>query len=510
MGSRGQGDELKRGNRNIAWIEEHCRVPEGKFVGQPVKLRPFQRKIVRGIYDTPTRSAIVSFGRKNAKTALAAFLLLLHLCGPEAIANSQLNSDAQSVEQAGVLFRLAAKVVRLSPELRQFVVIRDTVKQLFCSELGTLYKALSSDAPTALGLSPVFAVHDELGQVRGPRSELYEAIETAMGAHENPLSIIISTQAPSDSDLLSILIDDAKTGKDPRTKLFMFSAPLDVDPFSDRAIKAANPAFGDFLNASEVRDQAARARRMPSSESGYRNLILNQRISQTSPFIPAAVWAKNAGEPDESAFRAGPVFWGLDLSARNDLTALAAVVRGSDGVLNVKVQFFAPQTGIEDRSHRDRAPYDVWAKNETLTATPGASVDYEIVAAQLAKGCDDYPTTAIAFDRWRIDVLKSELARLGLELPLVEFGQGFKDMSPALDALESELLNENVRHGNNPILTWCAANAIAIKDPAGNRKLDKSKSTGRIDGLVALAMAVGAEAASIGEVGSSFWEKAAA
>lgn len=499
---------MTRGNRNIAWIEQHCNVPEGKFVGKPVVLRSFQRRIVRGIYNSPTRRAIVSFGRKNAKTALAAFLLLLHLCGPEAIANSQLNSDAQSVEQAGVLFRLAAKIVRLSPDLRQYVVIRDTLKQLYCAELGTLYKALSSDAPTALGLSPVFAVHDELGQVRGPRSELYEAIETAMGAHEAPLSIIISTQAPTDGDLLSILIDDAKTGNDPRTKLFMFSAPLDADPFSDRAIRAANPAFGDFLNAAEVRDQAEVARRMPSAESGYRNLILNQRISQTSPFIPAAVYEKNAGEPDDDAFRTGPVVIGLDLSARNDLTALAAIARGVDGKLNAKIEFFAPQTGIEDRSHRDRAPYDVWARQGFLTATPGASVDYAIVARRLGEWCDEFQVTEIAFDRWRIDVLKAELSRVGLELPLVEFGQGFKDMSPALDALEAELVNGNMRFGSNPILKWCFANAVAIKDPAHNRKLDKSKSTGRIDGVQALSMAVGAEAKAE-EAGASFWEQAA-
>ena len=253
-----------RGDRNIAWIETHARIPEGKFVGQPVRLSLFQKKVIRGIYDSPTRRAIISFGRKNAKTTLAAFLLLLHLCGPEARPNSQLFSAGQSREQASILFSLAAKVVRMSPDLNAYVTVRDTAKQLHCGELGTLYRALSAEASTAYGLSPVFTVHDELGQVKGPRSELYEALETASAAQESPLSIVISTQAPTDADLLSVLIDDALAGADPTQKVWLYTAPMDSDPFGLEAIKAANPAFDEFMNQAEVLQQAADAKRMPS------------------------------------------------------------------------------------------------------------------------------------------------------------------------------------------------------------------------------------------------------
>lgn len=483
---------MTRGDRNVAWIEAHCKVPEGKDVGKPVVLRAWQRKIIRGIYDSPTRMAIVTFGRKNAKTTLAAFLLLLHLCGPEARRNSQLFSDAQSRDQASVLFALAAKVVRMSVDLNGVVTIRDHAKQLFCPELGTLYRALSADASTAYGLSPAFTVHDELGQVRGPRSELFEALETAAGAQEEPLSIVISTQAPTSADLLSILIDDAATKKTPTVKLFMFSAPENADPFSEEAIKAANPAYGDFLNAAEVRAQADAARRMPSLEAGYRNLILNQRINQASPLIARRVWESCGGEPDSAILEGRPVFLGLDLSARNDMTALAMVARGDDQVWHVRMHYFAPEAGLIDRAKRDRAPYDQWARDGHLTTTPGASVDYAFVADLLSRINGEHQIVTLAYDRWRMDVLKAELARIGLELPLKEFGQGFRDMSPAIDSLESNLLNGKLLHGMHPILTWNAANAIGVKDPAGNRKMDKSKATGRIDGLVALAMAIGA------------------
>ena len=142
----------------------------------------------------------------------SAFLLLLHLCGPEAAPNGQLFSAAQSRDQASILFALAAKTVRMSPTLSEYVGIRETAKQLHCRDLGTVYRALSADAATAFGLSPSFIVHDELGQVKGPRSELYDALETAGSAQQAPLSIVISTQAPTDNDLLSLLIDDALTG----------------------------------------------------------------------------------------------------------------------------------------------------------------------------------------------------------------------------------------------------------------------------------------------------------
>lgn len=471
-------------------------MPEGRLVGQPVRLRAFQRQVILGIYDNPagTGRAIVSFGRKNAKTALSAFLLLLHLCGPEARPNSQLYSAAQSREQAAILFALAAKTVRLSPSLSQYVLIRDTAKQLACQELGTLYRALSAEASTAYGLSPAFVVHDELGQVRGPRSELYEALETAAGAQEEPLSVIISTQAPNAADLLSMLIDDAATGADARTRLFMFSAPMDVDPFSDAAIRAANPAFDEFMNQVEVRQQAAEAKRMPSREAAYRNLVLNQRVEARSPFVSRATWEANVGALAEYAGE--PVWLGLDLSSVSDLTALVSVWKTSAGSWQVRPFFWAPQGGIHDRAKRDRVPYDAWAESGHLLTTPGATVDYDFVAARLLDLASEWNIAAVAFDRWRIDAFKKALISAGageafLEL-LTAFGQGFQSMGPALDALERELLAHRIAHGAHPVLTMCAANAVVQADPAGNRKLAKDKSTGRIDGMVALAMAIGA------------------
>lgn len=480
---------VSRGERNIRWIESMCRIPDGKLVGKPVRLTDAQKGWIRQIYDTPTRTFILSMARKNAKTATSAFLLLLHLCGPEAKHNSQLYSAAQSRDQASILFGYASKVVRMSPDLSEYVQIKESAKTLVCPELGSQYRALSADASTAYGLSPVFSVHDELGQVKGPRSELYEAIETASAAHESPLSIIISTQAPTDADLLSLLIDDALTGADPRIKVALHTAPMALDPFSDEAIRAANPHFDVFMNREEVRKQATDAKRLPAQEASYRNLILNQRVEARSPFVTHTVWKENGGVPSE--IEGASIYCGLDLSSTTDLTALVAVSEDGD----VVPTFWLPDDGLSEKSRADRVPYDLWKKQGFLDTTPGRAIEYDYIAAFLRRLFDRCDVRAIAFDRYNMKFLRPCLERAGFteeELErFVEFGQGFVSMSPALRELETRLLRSKLKHGGHPVLEMCAKNATVVTDPAGNRKFIKGKATGRIDGMVALAMAVG-------------------
>lgn len=490
--------KLTRAERNITWINRYCMVPDGAGVGQPLVLRDWQEGLLRQIYDNPagTRTAIISFGRKNGKTALAAALCLLHLCGPEAIQNSQLYSAAQSRDQAAVLYRLASRMVMLSPDLAPFVRPVESGKRLICEDLGTVYEAMSADAKVAHGRSPVFVVHDELGQVKGPRSELYEAMETGSGAHAAPLSVVISTQAPTDADLLSLLIDRAKKGDDPKTVLSLYTASDDADPFEEAAWKEANPAYGDFLQPRSVQEQAQQAKDMPSHEPSFRNLILNQRVEMNSPFVSRRVWQECAGPVIES-FEGLPVFGGLDLSEVNDLTALV-LIAPVERVWHVKPTFWLPEDGLREKARADRVQYDVWAANGDLETTPGPTVDYEYVAARLFDLAEVLDIRKIGFDRWNWRHLKSWLAKAGFseeqldgDAALFEsVGQGFQTMSPALRDLESALLKRQISHGGHPVLEMCARNATTQTDPAGNRKLSKSKSHGRIDGMQSLAMAM--------------------
>lgn len=483
--------EKTRADRIIEFCEKYLLVPEGALVGQPIKLADFQKKFIYDVYDNPegTRRAYLSIARKNAKSATIACLLLAHIIGPERVQNSQIVSGARSRDQAALVYELAAKMLNMQPKFQGLYRLVPSSKKIIGLKANVEYKALSAEAKTAHGLSPVVAILDEIGQVRGSQDDFIDAITTSQGAHKSPLLIAISTQAADDADLFSQWIDDAIASQDPKIVCHLYAAPKDAGLLDEAGWKAANPALGLFRSYEDLSEQAKQAVRMPSSENTFRNLCLNQRVSTVSPFISREVWKSCGGQVLD--FADNPVWAGFDLSARTDLTALVIIGR-INGVWHTKSYFWTPEQGLFDRAKRDRQPYDMWVKQGYMQTTPGQTVDYEYVAQDVAGVFSKLNVQAIAYDRWRIDIFRKELTNIGVELPLIEYGQGFKDMSGAIDALESELLNGRIAHGNHPVLTMCAANAIITKDTAGNRKLDKSKATGRIDGMVAMAMAFGA------------------
>lgn len=496
---------MTRGERVIAFIERMCPTPEGKLVGKPMRLDPFQKKFIREVYDNPagTRVGILSIARKNGKSALIAGIMLAHLVGPEARLNSQIVSGARSRKQAAVVFNLAAKMVQLSDRLRPIVRIVPSGKTLHGLTMNTEYQALAAEAGTAHGLSPVLAIHDEMGQVRGEFDAFIEAIETAQGAYDDALQLVISTQAPNDADMLSIRIDDARRSNDPTIVCHVHEAPADAELTDPEAWKAANPALGSFRSLVEIENKATEAARMPSVENSFRNLYLNQRVSRHTPFVSPSIWKACAGPVDLGVFRRRPVYGGLDLSLTTDLTALVLAAE-EDKVIHLLPIFWTPEATLVERSKKDRTPYDAWVRDGFMKATPGPAVEYDFVARDIAQITEGMDVRKIGFDRHRMKTLQAELDRLDVSLPFEEFGQGFVSMAPAIDRAEIEFLHHRFRHGGHPVLTMCAANAIIVQDAAGNRKLDKSKSTGRIDGMVSLAMAVGVMALERSEPEPSF------
>jgi phage terminase large subunit-like protein len=485
------GKKPTRGERVIRFIERFCIVPEGKLLGQPMKLDPFQKKFILAVYDNPhgTDKAILSIARKNGKTGLIAGILLAHLVGPEAVQNSQIVSGAMSRDQAALVFNLAVKMINLNPRLQDIVHVIPSGKKLIGMPMNVEYKALAAEGKTTHGLSPVLAILDEVGQVQGPQSDFIDAIVTAQGAHDKPLLLAISTQAANDADLLSIWIDDAKGKDNPGVICHLYAADKDADVQDEEAWRASNPALGTFRSLADMQKLAKQASRMPSFENTFRNLNLNQRVSVVSPFVSRNVWEECADEPQDIS---GPCFGGLDLSERKDLTAFVIAGQSADGYWNIYPYFWTPEATLKDREKTDRVPYSVWVKQGFLRTTPGVTVDYDFVINDIGDILQEFDIEAIAFDRWRIEILRKAAERAELLLPLAPFGQGFKDMAPALDSLEEVLLNARLRHGGHPVLTMCAQNAVTVKDPASNRKLDKSKATGRMDGMVALTMAMGA------------------
>ena len=483
-----------RAGRVIRFIESRLRVPEGDMIGQKIVLEKFQKDFIIDIYNNPaiTKKAILSMARKNAKTATIAMITLAHLVGPEAKLNSRIVSGALSKEQASEVYNYAVKMVTLSPELSEICKATPSKKTLYGIPLNITYRALSAEGKTNMGGSPVLAILDETGQVVGPQNDFIDSVTTSQGAYEDALLIVISTQAATDSDLLSIWIDDAVESKDPKIVCHLYTTPIASDLLDEKSWYLSNPALGKFRSLTDLRSNAAQASRMPSAEASFRNLCLNQRVSTNSPFISRSVW-QSCDKPAVPIEDCTEIYGGLDLSKRTDLSAL--VLYGYyENTWNVYPFFWTPLEGLVERSKKDKAPYDVWVKNGFITATPGATIDYSYIAAKLTEVFELDALKGLAYDRWRMDVLRDKLTLLGVDveaLPLVDWGQGFKDMSPALEALEANLLDRKINHGGNPVLNMCAHNTMVSSDAAGNRKPDKLKTSGRIDGFVALAMAAG-------------------
>lgn len=481
-----------RGERVIAFIERYCIVPEGDLLGQPMRLDAFQKKFILDIYDNPhgTHTALLSLARKNGKTALIAAILLAHICGPEAVRNSQIVSGAQSKEQAAVVFDLARKMVEMSDTLAKLVRITPNAKRLLGLRMNVSYKALAAEGKTAHGLSPRVAILDEVGQVKGPTDPFISAITTAQGAYDDALLIAISTQAPTDADMFSIWLDAQKNAPDPQVVSHVYSADEDCALDDPKAWAAANPALGKFRSLKDVEKQARAAVAMPSKEAEFRNLVLNQRVESSSPYIPKSIW-KGCERASVKLGEKRKVHCGLDLSSVMDLTAFIAVDEETGAILPT---FWLPEEGLLERQRQDRVPYKLWQEQGVLRTTPGKAIEYEYIATWLREFFDNHDVQKVGFDRYNMKFLRPWLVKANFsesELEkFVEFGQGTASMTPALRELEVRLVNQKLTHDANPCMTMCMMNARTIGE-SGARKLDKIRSRGRIDGAVALAMAVG-------------------
>lgn len=490
-----------RAERVICFIERYLRVPEGSKIGQKVVLDPFQLVFIFAVYDNPhiTDTAILSIARKNAKTGTIAFLVLAHTVGPEAVQNSRIVSGAQSREQAAEVYNLASKCALASPKIAPIIRLVPSVKKIIGLRMNVEYQATSADAKTAHGKSPILAILDEVGQIRGPQSDFVDAITTAQGAYDDPLLIYISTQSATDADLFSIQIDDAIKNEPPKTVCHVYAADEDCEIMDEAQWRKANPGLGTIRSYKDMVKQAKKAARMASFENTFRNLNLNQRVSSESSLFSRSTWK---GRELLSNFPAidqcEKIYGGLDLSGRKDLTSLV-LLGEKDKRFYIYPHFWTPLQGLRQRAKDDRAPYDIWHDKGLLRATPGKVVKYNHVASdmgnileEIVKDGEPFEPEGVHFDRWRIELLREELEEIGLEhIKLVECGQGFKDMSPCIDALEEMVLNEELYHDGNPVLTMCVANAIVTTDPTEARKFNKKVATGRIDGVVALAMAAG-------------------
>jgi phage terminase large subunit-like protein len=495
---------LSRVGRVIAFLE-FTPVTKGIYAGRKMKLLPGQRKFVEAIYGRVAkdgrrkiRIAIKSEPRGNGKTGLLAGLALCHLLGPECEVRGEVYSAAYNKLQAALIFAEMKAIIEAVPEFECRCNIQRYGKVIEVMDgdgVGSIYESLSADDKRAHGLAASLWIYDEFAQA--PNTDLLDNLRTGMGKRNESLGVVISTQAANDQHPLSQMIDDAALGVDPAVYLQLAAAPDDADIFDEKTWFACNEALGKFLDLNEFRSQAEQAKRLPSFRAKFENLRLNKRIDANVQFISDPDWMACADPLDMQALAGKPVYGGLDLSTVTDMSSLCLYWPHNGAVLPY---FWLPEEGLLDRDRKEHGHYRTWRDTGLLETTPGKAINFRAIIRRLAEIDAEYNLVRVSYDRAFIKTFKAQCDEEGVQLPLEEYGQGYVSMSPAVQALEAAVLDRRIRHGGHPILRWQVGNAAVEMDHAANRKITKKRSTGHVDGLIALLMAMGAAARPVPKI----------
>jgi phage terminase large subunit-like protein len=470
---------------------------KGAFGGQTFNLRPWQTRILRKLFKKRKdglrqyRTCLLMLPRKNGKSELAAAIALYGLLA-DGETGAEVYSAAADKDQAGLVFGVAAQMIRNDPQLDNECYIVDSQKRIVHKQSGSSYKAISAEAYSKHGFNASVVVYDELHAA--PDRRLYDVLSTSMGARTQPLMLVISTAGFDRHSILWELYAHARKVEehpalDPTFLPILYEAPIDAEWTDEKVWKKANPALGDFRSLEEMRILAARAKEIPAQENTFRRLYLNQWTEQAARWIQMPAWDACRVAIDRATLQGRRCYVGMDLSSTIDLTALVAVFPDDDGSFDVLAQCFVPADHIRDRSRRDKVPYDQWARDGSITAIPGPTVDYEVVRTALLAWCAEFDVQLVAFDPWNATDLVSRLGKQD-GIQCVQMRQTYAALSAPTKSLERSILARQLRHNGHPVLRWCVSNVAVESDPAGNLKPSKVASTERIDAVVALIMAV--------------------
>ena len=468
-------------------------VLSGTLAGKLMRVYPWQVEFLRLTYGHsnkhPVRQSVLSIPRKNGKTGLAACLALAHLAGPLSEPYGEVYSAAADHAQASLIFRAMAGIIGCCPDLAEKCVIRAHEKTITHLPTQSVYKALSSDTGTKMGLSPSCVIYDELAQAHD--RSLYDALITAQGARATPIMIVISTQAPTSTHIMSELYDHAKSVidgavDDPAFTGMLFTAPMSADIFDEDVWKACNPSLATIRSLPEMRSTAAQVKKIAAKEFSFRNLYLNQRIRAEAGFLPVADWIACEADYDEDSLRGEECIVGADLAQVRDLCAIVAFFPQRERILQ---WVWCPSSTAD---YNERIPYNTWHRQGHLFISKGTSTNKREIALKLGEIAEKFNVLSFVYDRWGMPELERLLDEEGVGVSnMIPFGQGYRSMSPAIESLERCILDKRIEHNGNPCLTWCFQNLVVDTDPAGNRKFTKAKAMDRIDPMIALVMAVG-------------------
>ena len=522
-------------NRGLVFSDLHARHAlkffdflkhsKGKWARQPFVLSPWQAfwtavwfGWLRFDGTRRFRKVYLRVARKNGKTTWLAGVGLYLFVG-DGEEGAEIYTAATKLSQAKLIHVESQMMVRQSPDLAKHITSqRDN---LFIAGTSCKYVPLGADAKTEDGLNPHGALIDELHA--HPSRELYDVIDSATGAREQPLMLMITTAGFGGLETICRVEDEYVKGILEQTieddKYFGVIYQLDEaeklgdDDDSEEATKSddwqdestwikANPNLDVSVNIEKLREGATKAKQDPSALDNFLTKHLDLWVKGARKWMPLKQWKKCAAKYELQSFeQANLVVGGLDLASVSDLCSLVLMATMPSGKKRIWCKHYLPEDRALDQHNKNAALYKRWSEQGWLTLTSGNVTDYSYIERDVLALKDSLNIKEIAFDKYNATQIVNNLQAEDVEM--VEFRQGFLSMSPAMKQLEIDILTGNIEHPNDPVMNWAMSNVVMVRDAAGNQKPDKEKSIGKIDPVVALIMAAGRTALFQDDIPSS-------
>jgi phage terminase large subunit-like protein len=496
--------------RAINFFHDVLRFPDGDRAGEPFILEAWQMFVIGSLFGwlraddnlRRFRTCYLETGKGSGKSPLGAGIGL-YLLTADGQKGAECYAAAVTRDQAQIAFRDAVRMVDSSPALSKRLVKSGTrvVFNLALRSTGSFFRPISSEGRALDGKRVHFALLDEVHE--HPSAVVVDKITAGVKALRQPMICEITN---SGYDRQSVCWSHHQytlkvcSGAVEDDEWFGYVCALDPDdkPLVDESCwPKVNPSLGVTIRHDYLRKQVREARGMPAKESIVLRLNFCVWTDAANPWIDGQLWRNCEASFDLDEMDGEACWGGLDLSGKNDLCALSLVFSHQGG-WRAATWFWTPGETLDERSRRDGVPYEHWVNEGHIDAPEARAVKYDFIAVKLAELKARFDIQSIAYDPYHIDFLQQALDAEGVELDLVPHSQGYaKSAKSALLMPRSvEVLEQAVQDGSlqiqpNPVLAWNSASAVLEMDAKGNRIFQKRKSTGRIDGIVSLAMAMG-------------------
>lgn len=491
--------DKKKADFVVSFIEQLCHT-KGIWAGEKFELIDWQEQIIRDLFGIVKPNgyrqfnmAYVEIPKKQGKSELAAAIAIYLLCGDQE-ERAEIYGCAADRQNATIVFDVASDMIRMCPALAKRCKIQASIKRITYLPTNSFYQVLSAEAYSKHGFNIHGVVFDELHTQ--PDRKLFDVMTKGSGdARQQPLYFLITTAGSDTKSICYEVHQKAKDILDGRKHDVTFypviyGAEMDDDWTDPKVWKKANPSLGITVDIEKVRVACESARQNPAEENTFRQLRLNQWTKQSVRWMPIEKWNTCKFDYTPDFLRGRVCYGGLDLSSTTDITAFVLVFppTSEDEHYYVLPYFWIPEENMERRVAKDHVNYSLWEKQGFLQVTEGNVIHYGFIEEFIDELGKVYNIKEIAFDRWGAVQMSQDLDNLGFTV--IPFGQGFKDMSPPTKELMNLVLSGKLRHNAHPVLNWNMDNICVRVDPAGNIKMDKSKSIEKIDGAVALVMAL--------------------